>query len=107
MAVRLWLAAYRRRVLTGAEVAKLLKLNQQTVRNWIDAGQLPALRVGRRIRVRSSELDAFAEQGRTARPPAGSADDLLKDLEALAEKADDDLQRDLRALVERHRPGPD
>ena len=31
--------------LTVAEVAETLKLNQQTIRNWIDAGSLPALRV--------------------------------------------------------------
>ena len=31
--------------LTVLEVAKLLKLNPQTVRNWIDDGQLPAFRV--------------------------------------------------------------
>lgn len=43
--------------LTVAEVAELLKLNQQTVRNWIDQGYLPALRVGRRVRVRRSDLD--------------------------------------------------
>ena len=29
--------------LTVAEVAEMLKLNQQTVRNWIDQGSLPAL----------------------------------------------------------------
>jgi excisionase family DNA binding protein len=28
--------------LTVAQVAERLKLNQQTVRNWIDAGTLPA-----------------------------------------------------------------
>jgi excisionase family DNA binding protein len=33
--------------LTVAEVAEILKLNQQTVRNWISEGSLPALRVGR------------------------------------------------------------
>ena len=32
--------------LTVAEVAAILKLNQQTIRNWIDHGSLPALRVG-------------------------------------------------------------
>jgi excisionase family DNA binding protein len=34
--------------MTVAEVASVLKLNQQTVRNWIDAGKLPAaVRVGK------------------------------------------------------------
>jgi excisionase family DNA binding protein len=32
--------------LTVAEVAQLLRLNQQTVRNWIDQGSIPAIRVG-------------------------------------------------------------
>ena len=43
--------------LTVAEVAATLKLNQQTIRNWIDAGSLPALRVGRRVRVLRRDLD--------------------------------------------------
>jgi excisionase family DNA binding protein len=43
--------------LTVAEVAGMLKLNQQTVRNWIDQGSLPALRVGRRVRIRRSDFE--------------------------------------------------
>jgi excisionase family DNA binding protein len=56
--------------LTVAEVAETLKLNQQTVRNWIDRGELPAARLGqRRIRVRESDLQAFIDAGsRTAEP---------------------------------------
>ena len=50
--------------LTVHEVAALLKLNQQTVRNWIDRGELPAVRVGqRRVRIRQSDLDAFIASG--------------------------------------------
>jgi excisionase family DNA binding protein len=46
--------------LTVAEIAELLKLNQQTVRNFIDRGELRALQVGpRRVRVRRSDLDVF------------------------------------------------
>ena len=58
--------------LTVADIARILKLNQQTVRNWIDQGTLPALRVGRRVRVRRSDFDAFVEGGRTAPAPASS-----------------------------------
>jgi len=43
--------------MTVAEIAAILKLNQQTVRNWIDAGKLPALHIGRRVRVRRSDFD--------------------------------------------------
>lgn len=85
--------------LTVAEVAEPLKLNQQTVRNWIDQCSLPALKVGRRVRIRSVDLEAFVERGRIT-PASG---DPLAALEAVAEHADGDLQQDLRALIERHR----
>src|SRR5256885_10217019 len=48
---------------TVAEVAETLKLNQQTVRNWIDQGSLPALRVGRRVRIKRSDFERVLEQG--------------------------------------------
>jgi excisionase family DNA binding protein len=53
--------------LTVADVAELLKLNQQTVRNWIDQGSLPAFRVGRRVRIRRADLDRVLEESYTAR----------------------------------------
>jgi excisionase family DNA binding protein len=49
--------------LTVAEVAGLLKLNQQTVRNWIDQGSLPAVRIGRRVRIKRADLDRVVESG--------------------------------------------
>jgi excisionase family DNA binding protein len=49
--------------LTVAEVAELLKLNQQTVRNWIDAGSLPAVRIGRRVRIKREDLDRIVDSG--------------------------------------------
>lgn len=67
--------------LTVAEVAETLKLNQQTVRNWIDQGSLPALRVGRRVRIKRSDFERILDQsysGNSSSPerPAGpSADD--------------------------------
>ena len=52
--------------LTVKEVAGLLKLNEQTLRNMIDRGELPAVRVGsRRVRIRRSDLDAFLGAGET------------------------------------------
>jgi excisionase family DNA binding protein len=54
--------------LTVAEVAELLKLNPQTVRNWIDQRTLPALHIGRRVRIRRSEFEQFLEQGRIQAP---------------------------------------
>src|ERR1700742_4761871 len=58
--------------LTVAEVAETLKLNQQTVRNWIDQGSLPALRVGRRVRIKRSDFERIlAESYSAGSVPAG------------------------------------
>jgi excisionase family DNA binding protein len=56
--------------MTVADIARILKLNQQTVRNWIDQGSLPALHVGRRVRVRRADFDALLERGCTGGPRA-------------------------------------
>jgi excisionase family DNA binding protein len=57
-------------LLTVAEIATPLKLNQQTIRNWIDRGSLPAIRIGRRVRVRRSDFEALLNTpaGPTAPP---------------------------------------
>ena len=50
----------------------MLKLNQQTVRNMIDRGEMGAVRVGqRRVRVRQSQLDAFLAAGEMTHEPGG------------------------------------
>ncbi len=55
-------------LLTVRDDADLLKLNQQTVRNMVDRGEISAARVGsRRVRIRQSELDRFLEAGSHAR----------------------------------------
>jgi excisionase family DNA binding protein len=67
--------------LTVAEVAETLKLNQQTVRNWIDQGTLPALRVGRRVRIKRSDFERILAEsysgrsGASGTTPGPSADD--------------------------------
>ncbi len=48
--------------LTVAEVAATLKINQQTVRNWIDQERLPALRVGRRVRIKRSDFERILRE---------------------------------------------
>jgi excisionase family DNA binding protein len=65
--------------LTVAEVAATLKLNQQTVRNWIDAGTLPALRVGRRVRIKRSDFDRILEQSYSGTPPRPAGDPTADD----------------------------
>lgn len=58
--------------LTVAEVAETLKLNQQTVRNWIDQGSLPALRVGRRVRIKRSDFERILEESYSGNRSGGS-----------------------------------
>jgi excisionase family DNA binding protein len=56
-------------LMTIAQVAELLRLNQQTVRNWIDAGDLPAVRVGdRRVRIKRSVVEEIGNAGLRVRP---------------------------------------
>jgi excisionase family DNA binding protein len=58
--------------LTVAEIATILNVNQQTVRNWIDAGKIPALHVGRRVRIRRIDFDQLLQATVTGAgsPPA-------------------------------------
>lgn len=77
--------------LTVKEIAEHLKLNQQTVRNWIDNGRLPAVRIGRRVRVRRVDIDRVLGQGATAEiePEAstGSPADAIEELTEALERA--------------------
>jgi excisionase family DNA binding protein len=62
--------------MTVAEVAAILTLNQQTVRNWIDAGTLPAYRIGRRVTIRRSDFDRLIQKnynpGTRSKPSAAN-----------------------------------
>lgn len=58
-------------LMTVAQVAGTLRLNEQTIRNWIDAGKLPHVRVGdRRVRVWRSDFHALVGE-----PTALAAED--------------------------------
>jgi len=55
--------------LTVHQIAELLKLNQETVRNMIDRGEIRAVRIDqRRVRIQRSALEEFIAAGET--PPA-------------------------------------
>jgi excisionase family DNA binding protein len=49
-------------LLTVPEVAAVFQVTAQTIRNWIDHGTLPAVRVGRAFRVRPQDVDALLER---------------------------------------------
>lgn len=53
-------------VYTIDEVAKLLKVNPRTVRRALDAGELPAFRVGSQWRITREALDAYMHGERPA-----------------------------------------
>ena len=47
------------RLLTARQVADQLGLSTETVLAWVRAGKLPAFRLGRAIRFRETDLDAW------------------------------------------------
>jgi excisionase family DNA binding protein len=79
------------RLLSVADVARLLSVTEPTVREWIKAGKLKAHRVGARFwRIRQSEVDRMLSEQASARlsspaggrrpGPAEQARDLLSSL---------------------------
>jgi excisionase family DNA binding protein len=46
-------------LLTVPQVANEFQVTPQTIRNWIDSGVLPAVRVGRAFRLRRDDVDAL------------------------------------------------
>jgi excisionase family DNA binding protein len=69
--------------LTIAEVAETLKVSEQAVRNWVDAGSLSAVRVGgRRIRILQSDLDQFIRPSARRQAPTYDPNELEPATEA-------------------------
>lgn len=61
---------------TPEEVAKILKITRFTVYEMIKRGDLPAYRIGRKVRVEAPDLDRFIRNGKTGparEVPAASA----------------------------------
>lgn len=56
------LAPSDRQLLTVPQVAAALQVTAQTIRNWINHGVLPAVRVGRAFRVRGEDVDALLDR---------------------------------------------
>lgn len=51
-------------LLTPEETAQLLKLSKYTIYEMVKRGELPAVKVGRRVRIRRSDIDAFIYSSR-------------------------------------------
>jgi excisionase family DNA binding protein len=56
--------------LSVAEVARLCRRTTQTIRNWIDSGRLPAVRIGHRYYVPREAVSALFEPTTVARGPS-------------------------------------
>lgn len=52
------------RLLTARELAELLGLSSSTVLDWFEAGRLPGFKLGRVVRFRASEVEAWLEAQR-------------------------------------------
>ena len=52
-------------MLTTDEVAKILRVNVKTVRNWIATGELVALDIGNEYRISRTNLNRFIEKRQT------------------------------------------
>jgi excisionase family DNA binding protein len=49
-------------LLTVSQVAEYCLVCERTVRRWIKAGELPALRLGRQLRIRDADLVRFLDR---------------------------------------------
>lgn len=59
-------------LLTVDDIARILKLNPQTVRNWINEGYLRAIKIGRNVRVPRAEFDRLIEESYTGQKTVSS-----------------------------------
>lgn len=61
-------------LMTPEEVAAHLKVSEGTVGQWVKAGRIPVVKVGRLNRFRRSDIDAWVdERSRDASPAAEPA----------------------------------
>jgi excisionase family DNA binding protein len=50
------------KLLTVPQVAEVFQVTAQTIRNWIDQGLLPAVRVGRAYRIRQDDVTKLMDR---------------------------------------------
>lgn len=56
------------RVLTVSEVAEILRVGRNLVYRMVERGEIPAIRVGRKIRVPKTALDRYLDGVDESRP---------------------------------------
>ena len=60
--------------MTTHEIAELLKVSEPTVRNWIHARELRAIKFGREFRIAVKDLEAFVNAHATCEPIGSTAE---------------------------------
>jgi excisionase family DNA binding protein len=54
--------AFRHELLTAREVAELMRVSTMTVYRLIKSGELPAIRVGKHLRIRRDDVEAYFDR---------------------------------------------
>jgi len=49
------------------EIAQHIGVNKDTIRNWIEKGDIPAYKVGKQWKVKVSEIDDWIKSGKSAK----------------------------------------
>jgi len=57
--------------LTGADIAKILKISKALAYRLMVRGEIPSIRFGRTVRVKREDLDAFVLANSSNRDPDG------------------------------------
>jgi excisionase family DNA binding protein len=57
-----------RPMLTPGEVAQQLQVGERTIYEWLRAGELPGLKLGRLWRIRPADLEAYLRSKRNTSP---------------------------------------
>jgi excisionase family DNA binding protein len=98
--------------LTVREAAALLRVSDLTVRRWIWAGKLPAIRVGRVLRIKPSDVERLPQASRQSGSPPkaprpGSAAALLEAAARCSEVVEPRYVEELERLIAEgcERPG--
>jgi excisionase family DNA binding protein len=55
-------------LLRAQEVARLLSISKSSAYDLLASGQIPAVRIGRAVRARRDDVEAFTRRGRDAEP---------------------------------------
>lgn len=65
-------------LLRAEEAAKILAIGRSKVFQLLASGELPAIRIGRLVRVRRSDLERWIEERRTAETDRPTIDGIAK-----------------------------